>query len=195
MRRPCVDSTQGRRTPAGSASPGLYRRECSHAARLPDCASAPHDPRPGICHPLAYRHGARGGGDDPSALVRAARLDLGRRAQPPHRAGLARRRISPGNGLAAARDRDASSSTGRTRHACCRSRTGRSSRPRCGRVAAVGTATSARRTRISPRRSWTRSGRVARSAHGISKGRAKAACGTGSRRRRCSTGSGITASS
>ena len=44
---------------------------------------------------------ARGGGGDSPALVRAARLDLGRRAQPPHRARVARRRLPERRGLPA----------------------------------------------------------------------------------------------
>ena len=56
--------------------------------------------------------------------------------------------------------------------------------------------TSARRIRTSRTRSWPRSEPAARSARATSRERARVAgCGTGSRRRRCSTASGTTATS
>ena len=54
--------------------------------------------------------------------------------------------------------RGGSSSSGHTRRACSRSSRGRSSGARWRTAAAAGTATSARRTLISPTRSWPRSG-------------------------------------
>ena len=65
--------------------------------------------------------------------------------------------------------RAASSSTGRTRHACSLSRSGRCSWPRCETGAGGGTGTSARPIRTSRTRSWPRSGSAARSARATSR--------------------------
>ena len=59
--------------------------------------------RTGIHGPLPARAGGRGRGRGPAALVRAARLDLGGRAQPPPGAVVADRRLPHGRGLVAAR--------------------------------------------------------------------------------------------
>ena len=94
--------------------------------------------------------------------------------------------------------RAGSSSSGRTRHACSRSSRGRSSgramqnggRDWYSNVNDVKSPSRARRRDPRPR-----SARTARSRPGSSRAQPAAACGTGSRRRRCSSGSGTTASS
>ena len=68
----------------------------------------------------------RGRGDHRPARRRAARLDLGRRPRPPADARLAGRRLSAEAPCRSCSAAAASSSTGRTRPACCRSPTGRS---------------------------------------------------------------------
>ena len=89
-----------------SGTAGTYpaaERMNSRAHRLGHRAPPHRHRRPGLRVPLANRHAARGRERDPRALVRPARLDHGRRAKPPHRARLARRRVPARDGLATAR--------------------------------------------------------------------------------------------
>ena len=187
-----------RRLPGRLRSPEARVRENASVRTVSLTAPAPdRDRGAGLCDALPRGLGSGGRGGDPPALVRAARLDLGSRAQPPDRARVARRRVQARHRAAPARGAAACSSTGRTRHACFRSRSGRCSSPRCGTGADGGTGTSARPIRTSRTRSWPRSASAARSARATSRERAReaAGCGTGSRRRRCSTASGTTVTS
>ena len=117
---------------------------------LPHGAAPPRDRRPGVRLALAHGHGARGRGDDPAALVRPARLDLGRRAQPPDRAHLPRRRLSAGHRAAAARAGPRVRVLGPRGVPAPGRGVAALRRPDAARAAAAGTATSARRTRTSP---------------------------------------------
>ena len=89
----------------------MMRREPEPVASLRMCGRS-RSPRRGgsrsrlrATRALAARHDAGGGGDDPRALVRPARLDHGGRAEPPHRPRLARRRVPARDGVAPACER------------------------------------------------------------------------------------------
>ena len=99
---PCGASPAARRPAAASSRAA---GECVDANRLPHRPAPDHDRGAGIRDTLPDRHGGRGRGDDPAPLVRPARLDLGRRAQPPDRARLTRRRVQGRHRGAAARAR------------------------------------------------------------------------------------------
>ena len=99
----------------------------------------------------------RGGDGDSPALVRSARLDLGRRAEPPHRARVAGRRLPSDRGLPALAAGTGVRVLGPRGVPDPRRGLAALRRRRCIREAGGGTGTSARRIHISRTRSWPRS--------------------------------------
>ena len=137
-----------------------------------------------------------GGGGDPPPLVRATRLDLRGRAQPSDRARVARRRVQARHRAAAARARSRVRVLGARGVPASRRGVAAVRRPDARRRAAL---VRERRRDPSPPRGRDpgrdpspRPARLAPLRRGAGR---RPGCGTGSRRRRCSTGSGITATS
>ena len=162
-------------------------RTCSSTSRAPGTVLEPHargaSPacRGGseVCDPVPDRRRGRCGRRHPAPVGRAARLDLDRRPLPPPDAALARRPLpAPAPSRSCSRP-DACSSTGRTRRACSRSRTGRSHEAGCSPGPIIrGGATSSTATPRSPTASWARSASAARSGRATSRAPARrAGCG------------------